>query len=180
MNDGDPEGRDQQGDSQSMALGLEAYTTRTDYALHIVTTTSADGRPSGCVVGFMTQCSIAPPRILVCISKLNHTFFAVEKSDAVALHLVGRDQTELAALFAEQTGDTTDKFRRCLWHTGVTGSPVLSECSAWLEGEILDRWSVGDHEALLVRPVAGGSGTHVDVLTFQNSPDLRPGHPAEP
>jgi len=170
-----------QEESESVALGLEAYTAQTDYALHIVTTTSADGQPSGCLVGFLTQCSIVPPRFLVCISKINHTFFAVEGSDAIALHLIGRAQTRLASLFAEQTGDTVDKFSRCVWHIGVTGSPVLSDCAAWIEGMVIDRWSVGDHRALLVRPVAGGSGNHrADVLTFQHSPDFRPGHPAEP
>jgi len=158
--------------------GMDAYTKQVDYALHVVTT-AAGGQPSGCVVGFVTQCSIVPPRFLVCISKVNHTYFVVERSDAIALHLIGRDQITLASLFAEETGDTVDKFSRCRWRSGVTGSPVLAECVAWLEGMVIDRWSVGDHQALLVRPVAGGSGTHQDPLTFQNSPRLQPGHPAD-
>lgn len=169
-----------QEDAEAVALGLEAYTTQTDYALHIVTTTSLDGTPSGCVVGFLTQCSIVPPRFLVCISKLNHTYFAVERSDTIVLHLIARTQTRLASLFGEETGDTIDKFSRCHWGAGVTGSPVLSGCAAWIEGAIIDRWSVGDHQALLVRPVAGGSDNqHADVLTYQSSPDFRPGHPTE-
>ncbi len=165
---------------QSPDLGMTAYTSRVDYALHVVTSSSAAGEPSGCVVGFVTQCSIVPPRFLVCISKVNHTYFIVERSDAIALHLIGREQLDVASLFAEETGDAVDKFSRCLWHTGVTGSPVLSECAAWLECMIVDRWGVGDHQALLVRPVAGGSGEFEDVLTVQSSPRLQAGHPAEP
>lgn len=167
-------------DSQAVDLAMKAYTRRVDYALHVVTSSSAAGEPSGCVVGFVTQCSIVPPRFLVCISKINHTYFTTERSNALVLHLVGRDQLDLVSLFAEETGDAVNKFRRCLWHTGVTGSPVLSGCAAWLECVVVDRWGVGDHQALLVRPVAGGSGEFPDVVTVQSSPDLQPGHPVGP
>jgi flavin reductase (DIM6/NTAB) family NADH-FMN oxidoreductase RutF len=166
-------------DQATIAQAMAAYTRRVDYALQVVTTTSATGEPSGCMVGFITQCSIKPPRLLVCISKVNHTFFTSERSDAVAIHLIGRDQIELASLFAEESGDTVDKFAKCAWHLGVTGSPVLSECAAWLETVILSRASVGDHEALLVRPVAGGPGTSQSLLTIQGAPKFEPGHPAD-
>jgi flavin reductase (DIM6/NTAB) family NADH-FMN oxidoreductase RutF len=171
----------QPGDPGAVAVGMDAYTRHTDYALHIVTAATGDGTPSGCVVGFVTQCSIVPPRFLVCISKVNHTYMATEQAGAVALHLIGRDQVGLASLFAEHTGDVVDKFSRCEWHPGETGSPVLSASVAWLEALIIDRWSVGDHQALLVRPVAGGTGGGDDgVLTWRNSPDFHPGHPVGP
>jgi flavin reductase (DIM6/NTAB) family NADH-FMN oxidoreductase RutF len=162
----------------AIARAMDAYTGRVDYPLQVVTTTSSDGEPSGCVIGFTTQCSIVPPRFLVCISKVNHTYFAAERSDAVALHLLGPDQVALASLFAETSGDMVDKFSRCAWHTGVTGAPVLSDCAAWLEGMVIERWSVGDHQALLIRPVAGGPGTHQDLLMLRTAPEFRPGHPA--
>lgn len=167
-------------DAGAVELAMKAYTERVDYSLHVVTSSSPEGEPSGCVVGFVTQCSIVPLRFLVCISKVNHTYFTTESSNSLTLHLVGRDHIDLASLFAEETGDTVDKFSRCLWHTGVTGSPVLSGCTSWLECLVIDRWSVGDHQALLVRPVTGGSGTSQDVLTARDSPDLQPGHPIEP
>ena len=157
----------------------DAYVSMAEYALQIVTTGSVEDEVSGCLVGFATQCSIVPPRFIVCISKVNHTYLVSERSDAVALHLIGRHQIELASLFAETSGDTNDKFSRCQWRPGVTGAPVLSECVAWLEGTVIQRWSVGDHQALLVQPVAGGVGDHRDVLTIQTAPSFHPGHPAD-
>jgi len=165
-------------DAESVARAMDAYTERTEYALQVVTTTTSDGEPSGCMVGFSTQCSIDPPRFLICISKINHTYLASEHSDAVALHLIGQDQIPLASLFAETSGDDMDKFAHCRWLPGTTGAPVLTDCAAWLEGMIIQRWSVGDHQALLVRPVAGGAGVHREVLTIRHSPDFRPGHPS--
>jgi flavin reductase (DIM6/NTAB) family NADH-FMN oxidoreductase RutF len=172
------------GDGPSSSLApditqaMEAYTGRTDYALQIATTTSIDGDPSGCLVGFVTQCSIVPPRLLVCISKVNHTYFASEQSDAITVHLIGQDQIALASLFAETSGDTVDKFDLCDWKFGANGAPVLSDCVAWLETKVIERWSVGDHQALLVRPVAGGPGTHRHLLTARGAPNFSPGHPA--
>ena len=166
-------------ESRAVSRAVEAYSGKAEYALQVVTTRSAEGEPSGCLIGFATQCSIAPPRFLVCISKVNRTYFVSERSDALALHLIGRDQTELAALFAETSGDSVDKFSQCRWQPGITGAPILSESAAWLEGTIVQRWSVGDHQALLARPVTGGPGSHRDVLTIQAAPHFHPGHPAQ-
>lgn len=164
--------------AEAIKAAMAAYSQRVDFPLHVVTTASDQGELAGCVAGFVTQCSIAPPRFLICISKVNHTYFVSESSDAIALHLLGEDQVEVASLFGEESGDTVDKFTRCDWAAGVTGAPVLSECAAWLEGAVMDRWSVGDHQALLVRPVAGGGGLARGLLTVRSAPDFRPGHPA--
>src|SRR5579863_1733043 len=113
----------------------------------VVTVVDQLGNLSGCLAGFITQCSIQPPRFLVCISKLNHTYFVAEQAKALALHLLGDDQTELASLFGESSGDAICKFDHVGWHTGNKGAPLLDACAAWLEGVVLDRFSAGDHEA---------------------------------
>jgi flavin reductase (DIM6/NTAB) family NADH-FMN oxidoreductase RutF len=59
---------------------------------------------SGCLAGFVTQCSISPPNFLVCISKVNHTLVVAQHSSGMGLHLLGADQVDLARLFGEETG----------------------------------------------------------------------------
>jgi flavin reductase (DIM6/NTAB) family NADH-FMN oxidoreductase RutF len=164
----------------AVRAAMEAFTAAVDYPLYIVTVGSPSGERSGCLAGFVTQCSIIPPRFLVCISKLNHTFGVGERSSGIALHLLGRRQTELASVFAEETGDCTDKFERCRWHQGANGAPILDECAVWLDGSVLERWSVGDHEAFLMRPTNGGRGKHDGLLTYREAPDFTPGHPSSP
>ena len=146
--------------ADNVTAAVDAFTGRTDYPLVIVTVAAANGGLSGCLAGFTTQCSIQPPRLLVCVSKLNHTYTAAAASRGMAVHLLGADQVDLASLFGEQTGDTVDKFEHCRWHMGSTGAPILDECAAWLEGSIIDRLGVGDHEAFVVTVVAGAAGTH--------------------
>jgi flavin reductase (DIM6/NTAB) family NADH-FMN oxidoreductase RutF len=166
------------GVSDDLSAAVDAFTSQTDYPLLVCTAAADDGERAGCLVGFATQCSITPPRFLVCLSKVNHTFFVSERATALAIHLLGRDQAPLARLFGSTTGDDIDKFAQLAWHPGRTGAPVLDDCAAWLEGTELDRWSVGDHEALLLRPESGGRGPAPGLLTWATAPDIQPGHPA--
>jgi flavin reductase (DIM6/NTAB) family NADH-FMN oxidoreductase RutF len=166
------------GEAAAIRAAMAAFTDRVDYPLLVLTIGTPDHELSGCLVGFATQCSIVPPRFLVCVSKVNHTFFVSERSDGLALHLLGDEQTAMASLFGEESGDSVSKFNHCAWSPGVTGAPVLDDCAAWLEGRVLDRFDVGDHRALLVRPLTGGPGNQSGVLTYRNAPDLDAGHPA--
>jgi flavin reductase (DIM6/NTAB) family NADH-FMN oxidoreductase RutF len=161
-----------------LAGSLDAFTHRLDYPLFVVTATSAGGERSGCLAGFVTQCSMIPVRFLVCISKLNRTYFVAERASSLALHQLGRDQVEMASLFGERTGDAIDKFQHCQWSPGRTGSPILAECAAWLEGPILHHFSVGDHQAFEIGPVGAGDGTRQGLLTHGAIPLFDPGHPA--
>lgn len=155
---------------------LRPFTTQYEQSLVVVTTGDGD-EPAGCLVGFATQCSIKPPRFIVCISKANYTFTAIERADHAAIHLLRRDQSGLGSLFGEETSDSVAKFAQCSWHLGVTGVPVLDDCAAWIEGRILQRFAPGDHEVVVVQPCDGGGGAPSKVLTLRHSPEFRAGHP---
>ena len=157
---------------------LAPLTDRTDYPLYVVTA-DADGEKSGCLAAFVTQCSVRPPRILVCVSKADHTFRVAEHAPGLALHLLGEFQQDLASLFREtSTGgtDTVDRFAQCEWRTGVTGAPVLAECAAWVEGSVLTMVGVGDHEEFVIAPKAGGPGHHTGRLMLREAQDQMAGH----
>jgi flavin reductase (DIM6/NTAB) family NADH-FMN oxidoreductase RutF len=156
---------------------IRQFTGRLDYPLFVVTMRAGDGERSGCLAGFVTQCSMIPVRFIVCISKLNRSYFVAERSTTLALHRLGDDQVDLASLFGEHTGDSMDKFERCQWHDGRSGAPILAECGAWIEGSILNSFSVGDHHAFEIAPVDAGLGRHQGLLTFRKIPPLEPGHP---
>ena len=100
---------------------LTAFFDLIDYPYYVVTVRSPDADMSGCLVGFVTQCSIDPPNFLVCISKVNHTLTVAEHSPGMGLHLLGEDQVDLARLFGEETGDVVDKFASVDWRLGTTG-----------------------------------------------------------
>lgn len=158
------------------AAALSALVSRADYPMYVITVSDGN-ETSACLAGFVTQCSILPARMLVCISKENHTARVALAAPALGVHLLGSDQEEAAALFGEATGDRTDKLAHVGWHLGQTGAPILDECAAWVEGTVGRRLDVGDHVAHVVDPVAGGGGGASGQLQYGRVRDLRAGHP---
>jgi flavin reductase (DIM6/NTAB) family NADH-FMN oxidoreductase RutF len=162
---------------QGQTEDLAPYFARVDYAYYVVTVQADDGAPSGCLAGFVTQCSIDPPNFLVCISKVNHTYAVAQRSTAMGLHLLGADQVELARRFGEETGDLVDKFAGLDWETGPHGAPLLAESAVSVEGLVLGHVSVGDHDAFMLSGSRSVDGGHSGLLTYRTSPPINPGHP---
>jgi flavin reductase (DIM6/NTAB) family NADH-FMN oxidoreductase RutF len=147
-----------------------------DYSMLIVTA-AGDGRRAGCLVGFATQCSVDPPRYLVCLSRNNRTFGVAEHSDGLIVHFPGAQQSKLVELFGGETGDEVDKFARCSWHDGPLGMPLLDDCPRWFAGMIEDRIPLGDHVGLVLAPCAAASGDGESLL-FHRAKRIDPGHAA--
>jgi flavin reductase (DIM6/NTAB) family NADH-FMN oxidoreductase RutF len=156
---------------------VHALVDGLDYPM-VVVTTEAAGERSGCLVGFVTQSSIDPPRFLVLLSKANHTYGVARHADRLAVHFLHEGNRHLAELFGEQTGDDVDKFARCAWTDGPGGLPVLTGTRGWFAGRVLGRLDAGDHVAHLVDVAAAAVDTPGPPLTFQAVRDLEPGHPA--
>jgi flavin reductase (DIM6/NTAB) family NADH-FMN oxidoreductase RutF len=148
-----------------------------DYPMFIVTVASP-ARRAGCLVGFATQCSIHPPRFLLCLSNKNHTFRVAREAELMVVHLVPEEATELADLFGAQTGDEIDKFSRCRWSAGPAGTPILDECGNWFAGRILERVEAGDHWAFLLEPFEAASDSGERPFTFHRARRIEPGHEA--
>lgn len=148
--------------------------------MYVVTTASA-GERSGCLVGFAVQCSIHPPRFLVCLSTVNHTYRVANRARFLAVHLLTDRDTRIASLFGEQTGDAIDKFASISWHDGKTGVPILDDCDASFEGSIIDKVPFGDHVGFVLAPVEeidAAKDLHAHQLTLRDVSQFEPGHPA--
>ncbi|MGN6258420.1 MAG: flavin reductase family protein [Solirubrobacterales bacterium] len=148
-----------------------------DYPMFIVTT-RADGEMAGCLVGFATQCSIDPPRFLVCLSEKNRTCRVARGAEALAVHFVPSTAEDLAELFGGETGDEVEKFSQCAWHSGPKDLPILDECDNWFVGAILERHDLGDHVGFLLDPIGAHPGTGLDEFTFHRARRIDPGHEA--
>jgi len=155
---------------------FDAFVEGLDYPMYVVTA-AADGERSGCLVGFATQASIDPPRMLVCLSVVNHTYAVARRASLLAVHVLDPEQQELADLFGSETGDEVDKFHRCRWQPGPDGVPLLEDCSRCFVGRVLSRHDLGDHVGFLLEPLAVQGGD-ADAITLDDVKDIEPGHPA--
>ena len=155
---------------------FNAIVGNLEYPMFIVTA-RAGGERLGCLVGFTTQTSIDPPRFAVCLSRENRTYRRGRDSTALAVHGVPADAEDLAELFGGETADDVDKFARCAWHDGPEGLPILDRCDRWFVGRVLQRVDAGDHELVLLEPIAASAGRE-DDFTFHRAKRIAPGHPA--
>lgn len=156
---------------------LHRLADEVDTPMVIVTARAADGRRAGCLVGFSTQCSIHPPRVLVCLSQTNHTMTVAAAAGRLAVHYLGDGNRPLAELFGGQTGDEIDKFERCAWREGPGGLPVLDGVKGWVAGPVVGRFDVGDHIAFVIDVEAGADeDPAASELGFQAVKDIDPGH----
>jgi flavin reductase (DIM6/NTAB) family NADH-FMN oxidoreductase RutF len=151
------------------------WLAQLDYPMFIVTACS-DGERSGCLIGFATQCSIRPTRVLICLSEKNRTYRVAQGSDVIGVHALPAERDDLAELFGSQTGDEVDKFERCAWRDGPGGVPIVEGCENWFAGRVLHRLDAGDHQALLLEPIVGGAGEDVSQFNFHRARRIEPGH----
>ena len=159
---------------------FDAFVDGLDYPMFVVTAAAGEER-SGCLVGFATQASIDPPRMLVCLSETNRTFRVAARADVLAVHLLDRADHPLAELFGGETGDEVDKLGQVAWEPGPSGVPLLKDAARRLVGRVLDRFPFGDHVGHLLEPVAvADPDDPVDgpVFTIAQADDIEAGHPA--
>jgi flavin reductase (DIM6/NTAB) family NADH-FMN oxidoreductase RutF len=158
--------------------GFDALVGDLDYPMFIATTRSGGGERAGCLVGFATQCSIDPPRFLICLSRANRTCRIALESTAIAVHFVPSSARELAELFGGETGDRTDKFARCEWHDGHQRVPILAGCDNWFAGRVVDRHDLGDHIGFVLEPVEAHPGIPQSEFNFHRAKRIDAGHDA--
>jgi flavin reductase (DIM6/NTAB) family NADH-FMN oxidoreductase RutF len=171
--------------SHPFAADLDTLLADVDYPMFVVTVEHA-GELDGCLVGFATQASIDPPRMLVCLSTANRTYELARDSETLAVHLLDSGQRDLAELFGGTTGDEIDKFSRCRWERGPRELPLLADSRGWMIGTVLTQLPLGDHVGFLLAPTtiqvqrdsAASGPTGERVLTYQQVKDMSPGHPA--
>jgi flavin reductase (DIM6/NTAB) family NADH-FMN oxidoreductase RutF len=157
-----------------MASRFERLAATLDYPVYVATT-AAQGELAGCLVGFATQCSIHPPRFLVCISKKNRTLGVARRAATLAVHIVEDTDEDIAELFGGETGDEVDKFARVSWRE-VHGVPILDACERWFVGSIEEQIDLGDHVGFLLEPIDTELTAASEQLTFQRARDIEPGH----
>ena len=150
-----------------------------DYPLFIATV-AAGGERDGCLIGFATQCSIDPPRFLVCLSVKNRTTRIARRAPVLAVHALRKEQHDLAELFGGHTEDEgIDKFTSVAWSEGPGGAPVLDGCD-WFAGRVIARHDdLGDHEGFVLDVRAAADDAPSDAqLGYQDVQDVDAGHRA--
>jgi flavin reductase (DIM6/NTAB) family NADH-FMN oxidoreductase RutF len=165
------------GTTDDTVARFNALVGELDYPMFIVTVTDGLHR-AGCLVGFAAQCSIAPARFIVWLSKNNYTHSVADRADTLAVHVPTARDFRLAALFGTQTGFRVDKFAQCGWREGLGGVPLLDDCPQWFTGRIVQRDDAGDHVGFLLELTAASDTSGLGQLGFRSVGGLDAGRDA--
>ncbi|MFC4144761.1 flavin reductase family protein [Micromonospora mangrovi] len=140
----------QPADSSSPA-DADALRTLLRHQASTVTVVTAPGAPA---VGFtatsFTSVSLEPPIVSFCLNLGSSSWPTVSRSRYVGVHLLARQQQELARTFATSGIDRFAAPTR--WRTGPEQVPLLEDTLAFLLCRVVDRVTVGDHAIVLAEP----------------------------
>ena len=147
-----------------------------EYPLFVVSAAAGDDADA-CLVGFTSQCSIHPRRMLVFLSKKNHTYEVAQRASVLVVHRIRADQHEVA----EHFGGTSEKhdpskLAEWTWRPGPEGAPLIQDCD-WFAGRIERTFDAGDHVAFVLSPF-DGEHRGQSQLGYQEARDIEAGQPA--
>ena len=111
----------------------------------VAITTSAGGIRNGLIVNSAQRASLVPsiPRISIYISKINFTHDLIYKSGVFTLHLLRNDQWDLIWHLGLQSGRDIDKMAELKLIEGKTGCPIIQDCAAAFECNVVNAMDTG-------------------------------------
>jgi flavin reductase (DIM6/NTAB) family NADH-FMN oxidoreductase RutF len=136
----------------------------------VAITTSAGGVRNGLIVNSAQRASLVPavPRISIYVSKTNYSHDLIYRSGVFALHLLRNDQWQLIWRLGFQSGRDVDKLASLSMVAGQTGCPLLQECVAGFECQVVNAMDTGASTFFL--------GEVVNVLKGQPGPLMTSEH----
>lgn len=144
-------------DSRAFRDALGAFAT----GVAVVTTQTETG-PVGMTINSFASVSLTPPLVLWSIERTSNRYHAFEHTDRYAIHILRRDQAELALAFAQHP----NAFAGLTMPTRDDALPVFDDCIARFECTLNARHRAGDHD-ILIGQVTTAHHTPDDPLVFQ-------------
>lgn len=129
----------------------------------IISAIGADGSPVGMVVGSFTSVSLDPPLVAYLPSRTSKSYARLQEASHFCVSVLSAEQEDVCRRFA---GSGSDKFALTKWSPAPSGSPILDGAVAWLDCEVKDRHEAGDHDIVVGRVTALGTGAPAGPLLF--------------
>ena len=134
-----------------------------------VATSSDDSGPAAGTINWISQSSFTPPLIMVAIKADSALHRAVMASRKFIVHVVGKDQKDLATAFfrgAELSGDRLNGYRI---ESSPNGIPLLADPLAWFECRVVNDVRGGDHTVFVAEVIEAGVRKDAEPLTLRDT-----------
>jgi flavin reductase (DIM6/NTAB) family NADH-FMN oxidoreductase RutF len=108
-----------------------------------VVTSVADGVPLGMAIGSFASLSLDPPQVLFCAGNHSSTWPKIQATGKFCVNILADDQEDVCRVFA---GRSDDKFAEVGWKRSGLGLPMIDGALAYIDCEIANVVSSGDHD----------------------------------
>ena len=144
----------------------------------VAITTSAGGVRNGLIVNSAQRASLVPtiPRISIYISKINYSHDLIYRGGVFTLHLLRNDQWDVIWKLGFESGREGDKLAAFELIEGKTGCPMLADCVAAFECQVVNGMDTGASTFFLGEVVNVHTGREGPLM---NSEYFRKHLPAE-
>ena len=130
------------------------------HAAAVVVVTAPGEPPAGFTATSFTSVSLDPPLVSFCLANSASAWPAVARAEVVAVHVLTREQEQVARTFATRG---IDRFAtHGSWQPGPGGVPLLDGVLAQIVCRVVRRVEAGDHTIVLAAPE---EGRHHDDVT---------------
>jgi flavin reductase (DIM6/NTAB) family NADH-FMN oxidoreductase RutF len=137
------------------------------YGIYILTCSRGD-EMNGMIASWACQISHEPPLLAAAVHPNRYSHDLVLKGRHFALNLIPRNRKDLLSRF--KGPDPAAKFDSIQWTRGKTGCPIIRECLCYMELELRDVYTPGNH-TLFVGEIADAglllSGDPLTTLDYE-------------
>ena len=153
-------------DAQAKQKNLRLLTN----GIYVLTSRHGD-RYGAATVTWVSQVSFKPPLLMVALRKDGSVLDCLLSSGFSVLHIVGREQQEIAQKFFSATKESNGLINGEPFYEGKTSAPVLENLRAYLECKLVSvSEDYGDHAIAILEVVEAGNRGEVDPLVVGDSP----------
>lgn len=135
-----------------------------------IVTSSSGSRYGAATVTWLSQASFKPPLVMAAIRPDSHVFKCLVESRAAAVHVLDRDQQEMAFRFFTPTRVLGDTINGEPFTAGVTSAPILKNAPAYFECLVRRTIVLGDHAIVIFEVVEADCRREIQPLTVAASP----------
>ncbi|MGH2808150.1 MAG: flavin reductase family protein [Actinomycetota bacterium] len=132
------------------------------FASGVTVVTVEDERPHGMTASAFASVSLEPPLVLVCLDHGSRTRALLLEKESFAINVLSNAQEDVARAFSKRG---TKPFDSLSHHKGETGNPLLDGALAWLECNLHEVVTMGDHD-LVVGEVVSAAAADGDPLLY--------------
>jgi flavin reductase (DIM6/NTAB) family NADH-FMN oxidoreductase RutF len=102
---------------------------------------------------WIMQVSYDPLLLALSINPRHSSYELLKKGGAFSVNVLKKGQLELAALFGGPA--SASKLASTEWTPGRAGVPLLRQCRAWFECQVVGEHPAGDHVVVLGKVIGG-------------------------